>query len=58
MQVLTCQAVSTSVRRRFPTLDHIEAVGLFTPEERIAYDQVIGKNLKNLTKNEPSNLKG
>ena len=28
---------SSPVRRRFPTLDHIQEVGLFTAEERMAY---------------------
>lgn len=42
LQALTCQAVSTSVRKRFPTLDHIEEAGLMTKEERIAYDEVPG----------------
>ena len=31
---LTCHL--RSVRRRFPTLDHIQEVGLFTAEERMA----------------------
>ena len=34
------------VRRRFPTLDHIQEVGLFTAEERMAYDEIIGTHGK------------
>lgn len=26
----------------FPNLDHIQEVGLFTAEERLAYDEIIG----------------
>lgn len=37
---------SSPVRRRFPTLDHIEEVGLFTAEERAAYDEIIGTHGK------------
>lgn len=42
LQTLTCQAVSTSVRKRFPTMDHIEEAGLITKEERLAYEEVPG----------------
>lgn len=40
LMTLTCQAVSTSVRRRFPTLDHIVEAGIMTKEERIVYDNI------------------
>ncbi|RWS08689.1 bestrophin-4-like protein [Dinothrombium tinctorium] len=46
LQTLTCQAVSTSVRKRFPTLDHIQAAGIMTKEERIAYDEIPGTHGK------------
>ncbi|XP_076343877.1 bestrophin-4-like [Tachypleus tridentatus] len=38
--VLTFQAVSTSVKKRFPSLDHIEEAGIITAEERKAYEKV------------------
>uniref|UniRef100_A0A1W7RAY2 Bestrophin homolog n=1 Tax=Hadrurus spadix TaxID=141984 RepID=A0A1W7RAY2_9SCOR len=40
LSVLTFQAVSTSVKKRFPTLDHVEECGLMTKEERRAYDEI------------------
>ncbi|KAI1287100.1 Bestrophin-3 [Halotydeus destructor] len=46
LQVLTCQAVSTSVRRRFPTLDHIVAAGIMTKEEKIVFDEIPGSHGK------------
>ncbi|RWS26829.1 bestrophin-4-like protein [Leptotrombidium deliense] len=46
LQTFTCQAVSTSVRKRFPTLDHIQEAGIMTKEERIAYDEVPGMHGK------------
>ena len=46
MQVFTCQAVSTSVRRRFPTLDHVVETGIMTKEERIVYDRIPGSHGK------------
>lgn len=46
LQTLTCQAVSTSVRRRFPTLDHIEESGIMTKEERAVFDAIPGSHGK------------
>ena len=46
LMTLTCQAVSTSVRRRFPTLDHVEEAGIMTKEERIVFDEVPGTHGK------------
>ena len=46
LMTLTCQAVSTSVRRRFPTLDHVEEAGIMTKEERIVYDKIPGTHGK------------
>ncbi|XP_067123463.1 bestrophin-4-like isoform X1 [Centruroides vittatus] len=40
LSVLTFQAVSTSVKKRFPTLDHVEESGLMTKEERCVYDEI------------------
>lgn len=40
LSVLTFQAVSTSVKKRFPTLDHVEESGLMTKEERRAYEEI------------------
>ncbi|KAG8196808.1 hypothetical protein JTE90_027525 [Oedothorax gibbosus] len=40
LSVLTFQAVSTSVKKRFPTLDHVEESGLMTKEERQVYDDI------------------
>ncbi|XP_053211767.1 bestrophin-3-like isoform X2 [Panonychus citri] len=40
LQSLCFQAISTSVRKRFPTLDHLVEAGLMTKEEKIAYDEV------------------
>lgn len=39
LSVLTFQGVSTSVKKRFPTLDHLEEAGLMTKEERMVYDE-------------------
>lgn len=46
LMTLTCQAVSTSVRRRFPTLDHVEEAGIMTKEERQVYDDIPGTHGK------------
>ncbi|XP_042906011.1 bestrophin-4 [Parasteatoda tepidariorum] len=40
LSALTFQAVSTSVKKRFPTLDHVEEAGLMTKEERRVYDDI------------------
>ncbi|GFR00117.1 bestrophin-3 [Trichonephila clavata] len=40
LSVLTFQSVSTSVKKRFPTLDHVEESGLMTKEERRVYDEI------------------
>lgn len=40
LAVLTFQAVSTAVKKRFPTLDHVEESGLMTKEERRVYDEI------------------
>ena len=40
LSVLTFQAVSTSVKKRFPTLDHVQEAGLMTKEERRVYDEI------------------
>lgn len=46
MMTLTCQAVSTSVRRRFPTIDHLMDAGIMTKEERVIYDSIPGSHGK------------
>ncbi|XP_015789313.1 bestrophin-2 [Tetranychus urticae] len=46
LQALCFQAISTSVRRRFPTLDHLVEAGLMTKEEKLAYDEVTGTHGK------------
>lgn len=46
LSVLTFQGVSTSVKKRFPTLDHLEEAGLMTKEERMVYDETIGSHGK------------
>ncbi|UYV73545.1 hypothetical protein LAZ67_10004061 [Cordylochernes scorpioides] len=38
MQVLTFQAVSTAIKKRFPTTDHLRTAGLFTEEEHKIYE--------------------
>ncbi|XP_013778511.1 bestrophin-4-like [Limulus polyphemus] len=40
LSVLTFQGVSTAVKKRFPTLDHLEEAGLMTKEERTVYDEI------------------
>ncbi|XP_064490247.1 bestrophin-4-like [Ornithodoros turicata] len=40
LSALTFQAVSTAVKKRFPTLDHMEEAGLMTKEERRVYDMI------------------
>ncbi|UYV70627.1 hypothetical protein LAZ67_8000063 [Cordylochernes scorpioides] len=40
LSVLTFQAISTAVKKRFPTLDHIMEAGLMTKEERYLYDSI------------------
>jgi len=40
LQALTFQAISTSVKKRFPTEDHLVEAGIMTKEEKIAYDEV------------------
>lgn len=37
---LTFQACSSSVKKRFPTVDHLQDAGLLTNAERIAYEKV------------------
>ncbi|KAG8196921.1 hypothetical protein JTE90_027624 [Oedothorax gibbosus] len=39
-QVLTFQAVSTSVKRRFPTTQHLVEAGIMTKEEKTVYDKI------------------
>ncbi|GFT75025.1 bestrophin-3 [Nephila pilipes] len=39
-QALTFQAVSTSVKRRFPTPQHLVAAGIMTKEELSVYDKI------------------
>ncbi|XP_022250623.1 uncharacterized protein LOC106466270 isoform X2 [Limulus polyphemus] len=40
MQVITFQAVSTAIKKRFPTEDHLLEAGLMTEEERKQYDKL------------------
>ncbi|XP_076312857.1 bestrophin-4-like isoform X2 [Tachypleus tridentatus] len=40
LSVLTFQAVSTAVKKRFPTLVHLEEAGLMTKEERTVYEEI------------------
>ncbi|XP_013788175.1 bestrophin-4-like isoform X1 [Limulus polyphemus] len=40
LSVLSFQAVSTAVKKRFPTLDHVEEAGLMTKEERTVYEEI------------------
>ncbi|XP_076334871.1 bestrophin-4-like isoform X1 [Tachypleus tridentatus] len=40
LSVLIFQAISTSIKKRFPTLDHLEEAGLMTKEERRVYDEI------------------
>ncbi|KAL3206297.1 hypothetical protein MRX96_040157 [Rhipicephalus microplus] len=40
LSALTFQAISTAVKKRFPTLDHMEEAGLMTKEERRVYDSI------------------
>ncbi|XP_022245791.1 bestrophin-3-like [Limulus polyphemus] len=40
MLLITFQAVSTSVKKRFPSLDHIQETGIMTAEERKAYEKI------------------
>ncbi|XP_013788084.1 bestrophin-2-like [Limulus polyphemus] len=40
LSVLSFQAVSTAVKKRFPTLDHLEEAGLMTKEERTVYEEI------------------
>ncbi|KFM72559.1 Bestrophin-3, partial [Stegodyphus mimosarum] len=40
VQALTFQAVSTAVKRRFPTLQHLVAAGIMTKEELSLYEKV------------------
>lgn len=40
MSALTFQAVSPAVKKRFPTLDHLEEAGLMTKEEHKVYDKI------------------
>lgn len=40
LSALTFQGVSTAVKKRFPTLDHMEEAGLMTKEERRVYDSI------------------
>ncbi|RWS20478.1 bestrophin-2-like protein, partial [Leptotrombidium deliense] len=42
LQALTFTAVSTAVRKRFPTEDHLVEAGLMTKDEKAAYDEVPG----------------
>ncbi|RWS02338.1 bestrophin-4-like protein [Dinothrombium tinctorium] len=42
LQALTFTAVSTEVRKRFPTEEHLVAAGLMTKEEKQVYDEVPG----------------
>ncbi|XP_054720009.1 bestrophin-2-like [Uloborus diversus] len=40
MQALTCQSVSTSVKKRFPSTQHLVASGIMTKEERTVYENL------------------
>ncbi|XP_013772713.1 bestrophin-2-like, partial [Limulus polyphemus] len=40
LSVLIFQAISTSIKKRFPTLDHLEEAGIMTKEERRVYDEI------------------
>lgn len=40
LSALTFQGISTAVKKRFPTLDHMEEAGLMTKEERRVYDSI------------------
>ncbi|GIX90214.1 bestrophin-3 [Caerostris darwini] len=40
LQVLTFQSVSTSVKKRFPTSQHLVSAGLMTKEERTVYEKL------------------
>lgn len=40
LAALTLQAVSSAVKKRFPTIDHLQEAGLLTNAERIAYDKI------------------
>ncbi|XP_076336188.1 bestrophin-4-like isoform X2 [Tachypleus tridentatus] len=46
LSVLTFQTMSTAVKKRFPSLDHLEESGLMTKEERRAYDDIPGAHGK------------
>ncbi|KAG1676287.1 Bestrophin-3 [Nymphon striatum] len=39
--VMTFQLISTAVKKRFPTIDHIQEAGLMTNEERSVYDVIV-----------------
>ncbi|CAL1294354.1 unnamed protein product [Larinioides sclopetarius] len=40
IQVLTYQAVSTAVKRRFPTTQHLVSAGIMTKEEKSVLDKI------------------
>ncbi|XP_055953829.1 bestrophin-4-like [Argiope bruennichi] len=40
IQVLTYQAVSTAVKRRFPTTQHLVTAGIMTKEEKSVFDKI------------------
>lgn len=40
LEALTFQAVSTAVRKRFATEEHLVEAGLMTREEKLAFDEV------------------
>ncbi|XP_022238049.1 bestrophin-2-like isoform X2 [Limulus polyphemus] len=46
LSVLTFQTLSTAVKKRFPSLDHLEEAGLMTKEERQAYEDIPGSHGK------------
>lgn len=46
LEALTFQAVSTAVKKRFPTEDHLVEAGLMTKEEKLFYDDVPGTHSK------------
>ncbi|XP_015782622.1 uncharacterized protein LOC107360470 isoform X2 [Tetranychus urticae] len=42
LQAVTFQAISISVKRRFPSIDHLVEAGIMTKEEQLAYNEIPG----------------